>query len=431
MINTKDKKDKNIFKKIIDENWENFKKKYPEYDIPQYNDVIDKMLKCGTELGGYTEYICLNCGKGERKVAFSCKCMFCLSCVKVHVDEMVSTVSEMLHPGMRYRHVVLTVPEQLRRIFYRKRFEGDLLDALIKAGHKCLEDLLSDVFRKEVKIGTIVVLQTYGRSGQYNPHLHVIMTNGGIHEDKMKWMELKYLKYEKIHKKWQYYLLKMIRKNVKVKGIEKLINELNIKYPKGFVANIDDGKVPKESIGLAKYLAKYIASPPISIRRIIEYTGEKVTYYYNDHKTNAKKVETVDIMTFMGRMVQHILPKGFQRMRYYGLQATKTLKKWRKIIPNIIKKLKGKIKDVYEIIESKTYRERFKEGSGKDPFKCPYCGEKMTLWTIWHPKYGVIYSEEDNIKRGKYEEKVRDKCGDGGRAVWPTAKNVQLSLFEL
>ena len=429
MINTKDKKDKNIFKKIIDENWENFKKKYPEYDIPQYNDVIDKMLKCGTELGGYTEYICLNCGKGERKVAFSCKCMFCLSCVKVHVDEMVSTVSEMLHPGMRYRHVVLTVPEQLRRIFYRKRFEGDLLDALIKAGHKCLEDLLSDVFRKEVKIGTIVVLQTYGRSGQYNPHLHVIMTNGGIHEDKMKWMELKYLKYEKIHKKWQYYLLKMIRKNITVKGIEKLINELNIKYPKGFVANIDDGKVPKESIGLAKYLAKYIASPPISIRRIIEYTGEKVTYYYNDHKTNAKKVETVDIMTFMGRMVQHILPKGFQRMRYYGLQATKTLKKWRKIIPNIIKKLKGKIKDVYEIIESKTYRERFKEGSGKDPFKCPYCGEKMTLWTIWHPKYGVIYSEEDNIKRGKYEEKVKDECGDGSRPIWSTAKDVQLSLF--
>jgi len=433
MISSKDKEDKNIFKKIIKENWESFKKEYPRYENPQYNDVIDKMLKCGTELGGYTEYRCLNCGIGERKIAFSCKCMFCLSCVKVHVDEMVSRVSKMLHPGMRYRHVVLTVPEQLRPVFYKDRFKGQLLDALIKVGHKCLEDLLSDAFRKKVKIGTIIVLQTYGRSGQYNPHIHIIMTNGGIDEEKMKWKELKYVKFDTLHMKWQYYLLEMIRENVKTDEMEKMIDKLYKEYPKGFVANIDKGKVPKSSIGLAKYLAKYVASPPISVRRIIEYTGEKVTYCYNDHVTKKKKTETVDVMTFMGRMVQHILPKGFQRTRYYGLQATKSLKKWRKIIKEIIGKIKGKIKDVYEIIESKSYRERFKEGSGKDPLKCPYCGVRMVLWRIWHPEYGVIYSEEENMKRGKYEEKTNRESGNGDRGggytVWSTTKNVQLSLF--
>lgn len=430
MFSQEEKKDKNIFKKIIEENWDRFKELYPSYDVPQYNEIIKKMIGCGTEQGGYTEYRCCHCGNGQRRIAFSCKSMFCLTCTKVYIDELVSQVSEMLHPGMRYRHVVLTMPEQLRVIFYKDRFEGKLLDAFMKAGYECLEDTLSKVLRKKVKIGTIIVLQTYGRSGQYNPHLHVIMSSGGINEEKSKWVELNYLPYEVLHKKWQYYLLDMIRKNIDIDGIDRMIDELYKKYPKGFVTNVSKGEAPQNARGLAKYLAKYVAAPPISVRRIVEYTGETVTYWYNDHETNAKKVETVDVMTFMGRMVQHILPKGFKRVRYYGLQATKTFKKWKDIIEKGLKEIKGKLLDVYEVVASKKYRERYKEGSGKDPFRCPYCGEEMIVWIIWHPKYGIIYSEEEKIKSGKYEkDRKGKKDGDRGSTVRSTTKNVQLSLF--
>lgn len=168
-------------------------------------------------------------------------------------------------------------------------------------------------------------------------------------------------------------------------------------------------------------MAKYVASPPISVKRIVEYTGDKVTYWYNDHETKAVKVETVDVMTFVGRMVQHILPKGFKRVRYYGLQATNTYKKWREIIENGIKELKDAIKDVYEVVKEKSYRERYKEGSGKDPIKCPHCGEEMIVWVIWHPKYKVIYSEEERIRKGKYD-------GNRGCTVRRSSENVQLSL---
>ena len=71
-----------------------------------------------------------------------------------------------------------------------------------------------------------------------------------------------------------------------------------------------------------------MVSPPISIRRLIKYSGNFITYWYKDHKTKKRKTETIPIETFIGRMVQHILPKGFQRIRYYGLQATKTFNKW-------------------------------------------------------------------------------------------------------
>jgi hypothetical protein len=75
---------------------------------------------------------------------------------------------------------------------------------------------------------------------------------------------------------------------------------------------------------LTRYLVKYVVSPPIALSRIIAYDRDQgtVTYWYRDHRRPGKTRETVSRETFIGRMVQHILPKGFQRIRYYGLQAT-------------------------------------------------------------------------------------------------------------
>jgi len=108
-----DRGDNNIFKDIIKDNWSEFKKVSPKYDCSQYEDAINKMISCGSELGGYSEYICTTCGEC-RQICFSCKSAFCLTCSKVYVDNFVSSVSKMLHPGVIYRHIVLTIPEQLR-----------------------------------------------------------------------------------------------------------------------------------------------------------------------------------------------------------------------------------------------------------------------------------------------------------------------------
>jgi hypothetical protein len=92
--------------------------------------------------------------------------------------------------------------------------------------------------------------------------------------------------------------------------INKLIDELWKKYPNGLVANVA-GKCSGRWSWSGRYLAKYVASPPIAVRRIIDYDGSNVTYWYNDHKTKSQQVETVSAEVFIGRMVQHILPKGF------------------------------------------------------------------------------------------------------------------------
>ena len=94
----------------------------------------------------------------------------------------------------------------------------------------------------------MIIIQTHGRSGHYNPHLHIIMTSGGIKEDVGSWFDLRYFKYEIIHKKWQYHLFRMVKDYFKDSKINKLIDDLWRKYPNGLVANVSKGNVPERGI---------------------------------------------------------------------------------------------------------------------------------------------------------------------------------------
>ena len=420
--------DKEVFRKIFTDHWVSFCGQHPGYAEDQYEEPVEKMLRCGKESGGYSEYICMYCGRDLRKVCFSCKSCFCLSCAKGYVDEFVSQVSKMLHSGVVYRHIVLTIPEQLRVLFYQHRHDGNFLSAFMQCGYACLESVCSLVRRVSLKIGAIVVVQTHGRSGHYHPHLHIIMTNGGIDTGSGRWFDLGYFPYEVLHKKWQYHLFGMVRSFFGTVAMKGLLDELWKRYPKGLVAYVTRGNVPESCRGLARYLAKYVASPPIAVRRIVRYDGRRVTYWYRDHETKAKKFETVDVFTFIGRMVQHIFPKGFQRVRYFGLQATKSFKKWSEVIRKGLQRIGRVVKSAYQVVSSKSYRERYKEVSGHDPMICRYCGREMDLWKIWHPKYGVIYDEYENLKAGKYEPLV-EQADRGGCSVRSSAGGIQLSLF--
>src|SRR5438067_6840195 len=100
--------DWNVFQQIFVEHCDGFKRVYPRYNNPYYDVLVDKMLACGNpEKMGYIEYRCLHCGQGKHLVSMSCKSALCLRCAKVHVDNWVSQVSQALHAGVIYRHIIL------------------------------------------------------------------------------------------------------------------------------------------------------------------------------------------------------------------------------------------------------------------------------------------------------------------------------------
>ena len=293
----------NLFKQIFAEHWDGFKHIYPRYNTHYYDSLVDKMLRCGDpEQIGSIEYRCLHCGQGKHVVAMSCKSSLCLRCAKVSVDHWVSQVSQMLHEGVIYRHIVLTVPAILRQTFYQQ--SQALLSPFMRCGVTCLDDVLSRVSGTSLKGGSIVVIQTHGRNGQYNPHLHVIATSGGWDAEARQWRHLDYVPYPLWRKKWQWHLLTMLRQTVKTPEMRRLVETCYTRYREGFVTNVQKGEVPARYQSLATYLAKYVVSPPISLRRIDRDDGHQVTYHYRSHKSEQVERETVEVYTFIGRMIQ-------------------------------------------------------------------------------------------------------------------------------
>jgi len=423
---------KNVFKQIFVDGWAAFTRRYPRYAAVDH--VVQKMLGCGDPAKGHALYLCPACLE-RHVVAFSCKSQFCLSCARVYGQTWVETVQEMLHPGVTYRHLILTVPEALRTLIYQHAVP--LLEGLMQAARTAMDAVVQQAKRQTVTLGYIVVLQTAGRSATYNPHLHVLMTDGGLRTDGT-WQPLGYVPYDLLHRAWQEQVLALITTRLPGDAdAERLVAAMRRRYPRGFVAHLQGDVLPRMK-QLTRYLVKYVVSPPMAPSRIVTYdrTQGTVTYWYRDHLSEGKrKVETVDCTTFIGRMVQHILPKGFQRIRYYGLQATCI---WAKMRQKVLAALQGAVQQVIAGLRAprrRRYRERMQATLGRDPLVCPRCGTALWLWRLWHPRYGILYDELERMKqRGGLDPHDRspepipgsDRAGDARAGE---GGHVQLPLF--
>jgi len=330
----------------------------------------------------------------------SCKSSLCLRCAKVSVDNWVSQVSRVLHEGVISRHISLTVPALFRTPLYQNA--AVVLSAFMRCGAPCLDDVYSTVRGKALRGGSMTVLHPHGRHGQYHPHLQVIAPRGGYDGRGERWDHLTYLPYELLRRKWQWHLLTMLRQTLKTEAIRHVVDTCFRKDPNGLVSNVQKGQVPSQYQSLARYVAKYVVSPPLSVRRIERYDGHQVTDHYRSHRTERVEQETVEVDTFIGRMVQHAASKGFKRIRYYGVPATKTFAKGKVMLQAALAQVEGVVKGAVKSITRLTYRQRYAQSTGRDPLRCPHCQSTMDVWYIWHPTYGVICDEGEVIKRGTY-----------------------------
>jgi hypothetical protein len=170
--------DWSVFQRIFADHWEAFQHAHPRYQTAYYDGLVAKMLACGNpHQMGYVAYRCRHCGQGKPLVSMSCQSSLCLRCAKVSTDDWVSQVSKVLHEGVIYRHIILTVPAMFRTTF--SQHAAVVLSAFMRCGVQCLDDFYSTVKGKPLQGGSIVVLHPHGRTGQYHPHLHLLATSGG------------------------------------------------------------------------------------------------------------------------------------------------------------------------------------------------------------------------------------------------------------
>lgn len=269
----------------------------------------------------------------------------------------------------------------------------------MSTGHAFFQDVVSYWLKEAVDAGSVVVLQTAGRSRSFNPHVHILCTSGGMTKDG-RFKEFGFIEFDFLHIKWQYHLLTMLREIVRSKQIEDKIDRCWRDYPNGLVVYIEKGDVPKGGKGPARYLAKYVVSSPISLKRIIKYDGKRMRYWYNDHTTGRRIEGEVDALTFIGRMVQHLLPKGFQRIRYYGLHATSRASRIREKSKDLLNDTSKPVAGTYRVTG---YRDRIKKSFGIDPVLCPKCGDEMEFEGICYPEHGWIVYNRDSF----FTEEIR------------------------
>jgi len=93
------------------------------------------------------------------------------------------------------------------------------------------------------------------------------------------------------------------------------------------------------------------------------------------------------------------------------VQATKTFAKRKGMMRQALAQVRGIVKGAIKIIAAKSYRERYRQSSGRDPLLCPHGHHEMGVWQVWHPKYGVVYDELEAMRKGRYESAGRSASG--------------------
>jgi len=404
-------KEKITVKQIFMEHWGQFREK-SWHGIPidmqkSVEESVTKMLGCGDPKNGYTKYVCTECGE-EKVVGFTCKSRFCNPCGKVYIENWVNKQVENIIETP-HRHAVFTVPAEIRgKIYWNKRLIKDMSDrvaGLIERWYKQRNKSL------DYRVGIITVVHTFGRDLKFNPHIHVLVTEGALDKYNV-WKSVGYIPYEYLRKAWQKVLLDLIKEKFgHDTKIRNLINILYHRYPKGFYVHA--GTRMRDARGAAQYIGRYLARPAIAEYRIIKYDGQNVRFWYEDHNTGKRVEVELSAVEFIGKLVMHIPPKYFKMVRRYGLyqrnknnQAQKIVSLWNYIKTKNLKKTnKTKSKKL-------SWKERIRKEFGDNPIACPKCRNEMELWTIWHPKYGYIYEflkDGPEVKENEQEGKRRNR----------------------
>ncbi len=408
-------------KKIFRDHWKETKQELSRvYESSHWRSIVEsveKMLGCREASNGYAEYICIKCGE-SKKVGFTCKSRFCTSCGKRYVDTWVNkTVEEII--DIAHRHIVFTIPEGLRGIIFRDR-------ALIKVMMDNASRAALEVLRSrgtDAVPGILAIVHTFGRDLKFHPHVHILMTEGGLRSDK-EWEDIPFLPYDLLRKKWQYYLLTEIKKRLpKTRANAVFIDEMFKGNEKGFYVN-GSSKMTSSRYA-ARYIGRYVARPALAEYKITKYNGEEIEFWYESHETGNREYKRLRANEFIKALIDHIPPKGFKMVRHYGLYSRRT----KAIAKEILKQCKRFIQLSFEFIKgkakAKSWRERLIESFGKDPLECPKCRGEMELWRIWHPDYGEIYDFMRDTPDYEEDSKEKENKRHLGGSQWKS----QLCLF--
>ena len=306
-------------KQIFCDHWDNFVVRNPELDIRQVVfEEVEKILTCGNPDYGCAIYVC-DCCKKIVRIPFRCKSRFCNTCgVKYAQDRALSMAKKSIR--CKHRHIVFTMSDKLWPYFQKYR---ELLDGLFKAASSSILSWFYEINKSQnFTPGIMCTLHTFGRDLKWNPHIHMLCTEGGAGNTEV-FRIVKHINFKALRFRWQKLLFDYLQSHLpshELKHFKALKNELYKEYDNGFYvyAKPDNISSINQTIN---YVVRYTGRPAMAQSRIIDYDGTYVTYYYERHEDGKRIEEKVHAYEFIQKLIIHIPNKHFKMVRYYGIYA--------------------------------------------------------------------------------------------------------------
>jgi hypothetical protein len=288
--------------------------------MDQYR-AAEAIMTCQSDALGHEEWACLEDGHSERQ-NHSCRHRSCPRCHSAQTQAWLERIEARLIPTDHF-HVVFTLPHELNPVWqYNRRWCSD---RLFKASSETLRQLLADERHLGAEVGMISALHTWGRTLSFHPHVHVLVSGGGLAG--AGWRAARHD-----------YLLPVAALKAKFRG--KWLSWLNAAHAAGEIElppdwtekawrktlsrvagkkwNVRIQEGYRQGRGVTEYFSRYLRGGPIKDYRILSADDETVTFHYRDHQDGVEKAMTLDLEHFMSRVLWHVPEKGQHHVRYYG-----------------------------------------------------------------------------------------------------------------
>lgn len=275
--------------------------------------------------------------------------------------------------GVRYYHLVFTLPEPLRRLV--RQDQKKLYGLLMKAAAKAVIKLAADPHYVGGLIAVMCILHTWSRTIAYHPHVHCLIPVGGIRADTHQWIPARkdYLvPVEALSKIFGAIFVQMVRKHLPQVRLPQSLWQKNwVVYCKPTIQGPDK---------VLRYLARYVHRVALPNSRIISIENGNVTFRYTPVKGSGPRTMTLGAEEFIRRFLQHVLPQGVHKVRYYGLWAPANREDFDRV-RNILAVHTGDL-------PSPPYGHDSQNQPTSTPQHCPRCKTGRLVWQARIPRQG-------------------------------------------
>jgi hypothetical protein len=294
---------------IVHQYGDSYLEKHGEHLLASHRRTLQDIVQCRTAaLGGHV-YYCDNCHVTHYQY-HSCQNRHCPQCQHNQGQAWLDQQNASLLP-VPYFMVTFTLPAALHQV--ARRHQKVVYNILFRASAAALQKLAQDPRYVGGQIGLVGVLHTWGRTLSYHPHVHYLVPAGGLSADHKRWLPARRTFLVPV-KALSILFRALFRDALKKTELFDLV-PAHV-WQQQWVTHCQPvGK----GQGALNYLAPYIFRVAISDRRLLKVADGKVTFRYRASDTGRWQLCTLTAEEFLRRFLQHVLPKGFVKVRYYGI----------------------------------------------------------------------------------------------------------------